>query len=93
MNINFGPSASFVAVLVLFLAAIGVATLVVAAWVALVAWWEDRRRQAEWADAWASAAAAHPPHPLPSQRTSSSASGFGPIDGSGNVRVVRGKRR
>ncbi len=90
---NWNASATFVAVLVLFLAAIGVATLVVAAWVALVAWWEDRRRVEEFRAAHRAAVAAQSTYPLPSQRTSSSASGFGSIDGSGNVRAVRGKRR
>ena len=90
---NWNASATFVAVLVLFLAAIGVATLVVAAWVALVAWWEDRRRVEELRAAHRAAVAAQATYPLPSQRTSSSASDFGSIDGSGYVRVVGGKQR
>lgn len=44
MSPDWSSSAGFVIVLVLFLAAIGVATLAVAAWTLLVARWEDRRR-------------------------------------------------
>lgn len=89
---NIDAMADFVIVLILFLAAIGVATLVVAVWTLLVARWEDRRRVAEFQAAHEAAKAAQATYPLPSQRTSSSASGFGSIDGSGNVRVVGGKQ-
>lgn len=79
---NWTASATFVAVLILFLAAIGVATVAVAAWTLLVARWEDRRQQAQ-ADEIRRIFA------LPSQRTESSAA-FRSVGGHGNVRVVRG---
>lgn len=82
MNIDWTASATVAAVLVLFLAAIGVATLAVAAWTLLIAWWEDRRHQRQ-ADEIRRIFA------LPQQR-SESAAAFRSVDGNGNVRVVRG---
>lgn len=82
MNIDWTASATFVAVLVLFLAAVGAATVAVAAWTLLVARWEDRRHQRQ-ADEIRRIFA------LPSQRSESSAA-FRSVDGNGNVRVVRG---
>ena len=82
MNIDWTASATFVAVLVLFLAAIGAATLAVAAWTLFVARWEGRQHQRQ-ADEIRRIFA------LPQQRTESSAA-FRSVDGNGNVRVVRG---
>lgn len=88
---NIDAMADFVIVLILFLAAIGVATLVVAVWTLLVARWEDRRRVAEFQAAHEAAKAAQETYPLPQQRTE--AGGFRSVDGSGNVRIVGGRQQ
>jgi hypothetical protein len=75
MNIDWTPSADFVAVLVLCLAFIGLATLLVAAWTAAVVRWEERRRQRAWTDR------------LGAARAVTTGSEFR-ADGGGNIRVV-----
>lgn len=75
-------AAWFVAVLALLLAGLWLCAGVVAATLAVARWRETRRMRRAYA---AGVVAVTP-------RTVSSSSGFTSIDGSGNVRVVRGKQ-
>lgn len=75
-------AAWFVAVLALLLAGLWLCAGVVAVTLAVARWRETRRMRRAYA---ASVVAVTP-------RTVSSSSGFTSIDGSGNVRVVRGKQ-
>lgn len=81
MTADWSASATFIAVLVLFLAAVGAATVIVATWTLLVARWDDRRHRAQ---------AAEIRRIFTTQQRTESSTAFTSIDGNGNVRVVRG---